>query len=333
MRGHYGSALSHINGGVKILSEVQHNTSDPLKNGIVQSETPYVSIDELTALLTRLDTQATQINSRRKTNLRLLEDYGADFGSKVPRFFKSLTEARISLDYLWNCSTNLSWLLTTGNLDVLSRKSIIEKVSAVNKLLPHWTTSFDNFVASNKDHFNSKARQSIGTLRVQQNLLEIMLNEEQFSTPNNEPVWEDFMPQMERVVSLAESVVSESATTGDLNPTFSLDVGIVVPLFVVASKCRNKTLRRKAIELLACQQRQEGLWDSQLVARVLAHVVAIEELGFENIRGEDIPDWARVFEIDAAFDIEGRRARVTYWRLKDQTPESKKYITEELLTW
>jgi hypothetical protein len=62
-----------------------------------------------------------------------------------------------------------------------------------------------------------------------------------------------------------------------IRPTFSMDLGIVAPLFVVATKCRVPTLRRQAIELLRGCSRREGMWDSELTARIAHWVMTLEE--------------------------------------------------------
>lgn len=62
-----------------------------------------------------------------------------------------------------------------------------------------------------------------------------------------------------------------------IKPSFSADLGIVPPLFVVATKCRDPYLRRKAIQLMRSSARREGMWDSELSARISQWVMQIEE--------------------------------------------------------
>lgn len=67
-----------------------------------------------------------------------------------------------------------------------------------------------------------------------------------------------------------------------IKASFSADLGIVPPLFVVATKSRDRVLRREAIRLLRSSARREGMWDSELVARIAMWVVEIEEEGEEE---------------------------------------------------
>ncbi|KAF2484808.1 hypothetical protein BDY17DRAFT_323635 [Neohortaea acidophila] len=75
------------------------------------------------------------------------------------------------------------------------------------------------------------------------------------------------------LIAAAESVLSESL------PTFTLDVGIILPLYLTAYKCRDPQLRRKAIDLLQSFRGREGMWDSFIHSRIARRIVEIEESG------------------------------------------------------
>ncbi|KAL7913738.1 hypothetical protein GGI35DRAFT_222555 [Trichoderma velutinum] len=66
-------------------------------------------------------------------------------------------------------------------------------------------------------------------------------------------------------------------TTHHIKPSFSADLGIVPPLFVVATKCREPTVRREAIQLLRSSARREGMWDSELTANIAQWIMEVEE--------------------------------------------------------
>ncbi|KAL1891538.1 hypothetical protein Sste5346_007630 [Sporothrix stenoceras] len=70
--------------------------------------------------------------------------------------------------------------------------------------------------------------------------------------------------------------------TSHIKASFSTDLGIVPPLYVVATKSRDRVLRRQAIQLLRSSSRREGMWDSELAARIAMWVVDIEEEGEED---------------------------------------------------
>ena len=65
LRGHHGSALSHISSGVKILTEVEHNDGGGQHHGVLMSsQYPFVDFRELEILFNRLDYQVAQVGPR-----------------------------------------------------------------------------------------------------------------------------------------------------------------------------------------------------------------------------------------------------------------------------
>ncbi|KAB5575771.1 hypothetical protein GE09DRAFT_1093280 [Coniochaeta sp. 2T2.1] len=75
-----------------------------------------------------------------------------------------------------------------------------------------------------------------------------------------------------------------------IKPSFSADLGIVPPLFVVATKCRDPDIRRQAISLLKSSSRREGMWDSELAARIGIWIAGIEEQ--EDHHVSSVEEWA-----------------------------------------
>ncbi|KAF8867089.1 hypothetical protein BDZ45DRAFT_667075 [Acephala macrosclerotiorum] len=63
------------------------------------------------------------------------------------------------------------------------------------------------------------------------------------------------------------------------NRRFSFDAGIIPPLHVVATKCRDPIVRREAIDILFSSPRQEGMWDGVLSARIGRWIATCEEEG------------------------------------------------------
>ena len=102
-----------------------------------------------------------------------------------------------------------------------------------------------------------------------------------------------------------------------IKASFALDLGIVPPLFVVATKCRDRKLRREAIRLLLSSPRREGMWDSILSGRVAQWIVEIEEEGLSPYEGpwgkaamETVGEERRVMVKEILFDMQRREARL-----------------------
>ncbi|KAN0098227.1 hypothetical protein V8E51_013890 [Hyaloscypha variabilis] len=102
-----------------------------------------------------------------------------------------------------------------------------------------------------------------------------------------------------------------------IKASFALDLGIVPPLFVVATKCRDRKLRREAIRLLLSSPRREGMWDSILSGRVAQWIMEIEEEGLSHYEGpwgraamETVGEDRRVMVKEILFDMQRREARL-----------------------
>lgn len=97
-----------------------------------------------------------------------------------------------------------------------------------------------------------------------------------------------------------------------IKASFALDLGIVPPLFVVATKCRDRKLRRQAINLLMLSPRREGMWDSKLSGRVAQWIMDVEETGMSPYSAASamhiVPDESRVMVKEILFDMQKREA-------------------------
>lgn len=75
--------------------------------------------------------------------------------------------------------------------------------------------------------------------------------------------------------------------------TYTFEVRIIPALYLVATKCRLNSLRRRAITLLLTSRRREGIWDSVLCGKVA--------------------DWLNRLEEDAGMDWDGKGKAPQRW--------------------
>jgi hypothetical protein len=124
-----------------------------------------------------------------------------------------------------------------------------------------------------------------------------------------------------------------------IKASFALDLGIVAPLFVVATKCRDRKIRRDAIRLLLSSPRREGMWDSILSGRVAEWLMVIEEDGMSPFAQygpasvEIVRDEKRVMVKEILFDLQKREATLSCGtrgaRAGDYDPRAK----ETFIQW
>ncbi|PYH40693.1 Zn(II)2Cys6 transcription factor domain-containing protein [Aspergillus saccharolyticus JOP 1030-1] len=99
-------------------------------------------------------------------------------------------------------------------------------------------------------------------------------------------------------------------------PTFTLSLGFLTLLYICATRCRDSTIRRRALRLLETCRRREGVWDSDLAGRVARRLIEIEEHAAglapdAAYSPADISLDARVRSSSPQFG-EGREARLRY---------------------
>lgn len=97
---------------------------------------------------------------------------------------------------------------------------------------------------------------------------------------DSEMVFDSFLPDFHYIVrTSALLIASRKETHLPRNPRFSLEIGIIPPLHLVATKCRDPVTRREAVDLMWTNPRQEGWWDSLIFARAGLWIINSEEEG------------------------------------------------------
>lgn len=113
---------------------------------------------------------------------------------------------------------------------------------------------------------------------------------------------------------------------------FSLSLGVVTPLYICATRCRESSVRHHSIGLMSYCQRREGLWDSDLAARIAKRIVTIEEEAAQippesAYTPANIGLSCRVTSLSPAFEHSGQ-VKIRYNKA-GYSPG----MTEEVFTW
>lgn len=134
-----------------------------------------------------------------------------------------------------------------------------------------------------------------------------------------------------RIESLANTLFLPEALPLDNESTsFTMELGILHPLFFVATKCRDWGVRRRAIAALKRGGR-EGVWEGPIVALVAEWVMGIEER--DVAFGECIPEEKRIHDIRKDVDYEGGRVLVEAKRSIDLVEWRKWEVVRESITF
>jgi len=227
----------------------------------------------------------------------------------IPEHFSSLHEARFKWDALaeriFRFTETMFNQTQSGVMGILPT-SIRQHGARFKMEMEAWSDAFEHILASRTaPGVSSQEKACIAVLKMYQ-IMSYILFLMTFS--DSEMGFDKYTAEFNVIVDLALEVVGDEerraatkrcpdprfchhrgrhdsdARYGGLNyaarhikPSFSADLGIVPPLFVVATKCRDRTTRHKAIQLLKSSPRREGMWDSELTARIAMWIADIEE--------------------------------------------------------
>ncbi|RXG45060.1 hypothetical protein VDGE_01470 [Verticillium dahliae] len=232
--------------------------------------------------------------------------------SDIPDRFFTLMEARLTYDKLLEkmlrfTETLFSYSQASGanNPMGILPKSLQQYGLSFKGQLDAWAVAFEPILQSRTaPSVTHQEKAGIAVLKMFHIMSQILYL---MTFSDNESQFDMFQTQFKTIVDLALEVVGDEErraaakrcpnpelcqhrqayrpdifggreyTTHHIKPSFSADLGIVPPLFVVATKCRNAVTRRQAIQLLRSSARREGMWDSELTARIGHWVTAIEE--------------------------------------------------------
>lgn len=246
----------------------------------------------------------------------------------VPAVFSSLSEAREAL--IFNHNTCSLGLMSVSDLDDEHHAAGFATWQlAASRILDQWSYAFDQLLEARMDTMTENDKRGAYVLQIHRMLNRVTLHISRDKI-DNQLLWDEFPDVYEAVISLTEKVIPKDRGS---QPSFSMDMQIVGPLYEVIGRCRDPIIRRRAIELLESTPRQEGVWNSLLTAKVARRVVEIEEEGLGEIRcAADVPLWARISEVEPIFDQEARRAKISYTRLGSDG-RSVAVRIEEMIEW
>ncbi|OJJ96627.1 hypothetical protein ASPACDRAFT_1859300 [Aspergillus aculeatus ATCC 16872] len=341
MRGQYGSAITHITSGLKILDELRANPFDK-STALSRGRMPYVPIDVVCGLFTRLQAQIiVTVHRMSAARCNLWPELVIDLDR--PIVFHSLADARETLEiytyYYRQRNMGLQHERTKAEQHSPFPKSI-KLVNGLNhaavalrdvsiSLLGRWSTALDDFLRERSAPLTDRERRGLAVLQLRK--IDCLISLDIFEPAGQAEAgdnvdWDKYCAFFEEMVTLGESIVGFSPISSPFHPsdavsssplptpkTFSLDLGIIAAMFNVAVRCRDPHIRRRAVRVLRASAVQEGVWNSAVVAAIADKWIEIEEEGLDIVTScADVPAIARVSDFLPVFDGEEPTASVYY---------------------
>lgn len=255
----------------------------------------------------RLQTQSKGLLGK---DFNVIPDPAAVSASR-PSTFNSMQEARSGLELVLNQLTVFFLDMELDDKFYDIAVSNAEKHLLFSPWLADWESAFSDFLTREEGKLTPEDRKAAMILKAHQTVAEILA---EVDLGLAEMCWDAFRDKFEIIVNLAAAVLKDT-TTSDTSiiearwktegvfisaptATLSFSLGIVDPLYEVCARCRDPSLRRRALDLLARHPRQECVWSSWSAWKVGKFLMRMEEEGGETQpkTALDIPSERRVSE-------------------------------------
>jgi hypothetical protein len=171
----------------------------------------------------------------------------------------------------------------------------LERKNAPEKL-DKWSAAFTSFLATAERNLIKEQTRAAQLLQIQHlaRYIHLSVAASDEATSNDK-----FLPGFQKIVSLCSALLMSSdkpSTPKHPRPKkYLYEHGVIPSLYLVGYKFRDPIVRREAHGLLACIRRKEGVWESDLMAKVVEHIIAVEEIDRVVCTSADIPNEARVW--------------------------------------
>jgi len=251
----------------------------------------------------------------------------------IPLSFSTLEEAKNIFEYGRCLFINSHGAKLSGD-PVNSLAAFEAHLNRCATLLSKFSLALHKFLESKGPFLTQKEDIAISVLQLHVLSAYVSLHTEQLP-PNFPSQWVKVMPQIEEILVLGEKIIFSTSHDDDqrAQTTFCLDMGIIIPLYTVASQCQNPLMRRKVIALLRSTSRQEGLWNSLLVAKAAERIMEIEETMLEETNAcANCPDLARSPSVKPFFELDAKGGRLRYLQ-RAQGTDAYFNVVEEVFSW
>ncbi|KAK4220857.1 hypothetical protein QBC38DRAFT_550407 [Podospora fimiseda] len=153
---------------------------------------------------------------------------------------------------------------------------------------------------------DTATQQGIATLKLYHLIVSIRLRLNIFAPQDRENSYdaEDLDRSFREMLALCEVLASSESETA--RPGCTSGLGYIMPLHMIAARCRDPIVRKKALNLLLASKTTEGLWNGRVSGIIALETINIEEEGKVG----------RVREVKVEFRGE-RGAVVKYVTMKD----------------
>ena len=302
------SAVIHYQAGMREIvrqinmNEGQATTSETLADHgtpIVQ-EMPQTELDDILRVFARYDIQACTFVKPRA------EPVNVNVPVVPPESF-TLAEVKRHLDNLlisvYQLVKSDLGMYRYWPAEAVPQEYFYQRDEAV-QTFENWMTALEQYFQTTTVPLSPKDIKSLLGLRMQIKVAVIQLKTCIDCGPESsfDKYLDEFQDIVSRVDNLSTSLqLREGPPLNNEATPFTMELGIIHPLFFVATKCRHYRVRRKAINLLKRAGR-EGIFEGPIMAIIALRMAQMEEEGV--IPGSLVPERNRFHDIRKNVDYE-----------------------------
>ncbi|KAM0541073.1 hypothetical protein ACHAPJ_013398 [Fusarium lateritium] len=307
LRGDYGAAYTHLGSSISVLPQWTDGKGRLTNRTSPSSPGGYMIQTQLYPLWISLVLQARTMPIKSILPEKMPWPSEERIGP-----FTSLQEARKALDVL------LAHVLPeTISPKRMERPRYIPPFD-LTCLFDDWSEKFTTFLAT--QDLNKQALPRVTIMNLWFSTARIIFAST-FST--DEITFDALLGEFTYIITKAEELLSSPETR------YSVDIGVVPPLYYAALKCRDPKIRRRAVTILQAAPRREAGWDSLGASCVLEEVILIEENGLGGILSQyDVPGSARICDMHVVTDVENKKVCI-----KALQQGASSWGQEKILTW
>ncbi|KAL4756676.1 Zn(II)2Cys6 transcription factor domain-containing protein [Aspergillus foveolatus] len=130
-----------------------------------------------------------------------------------------------------------------------------------------------------------------------------------------ETLYDQFLAQFRRIIDLAKACTEHFETafcTRSSSIGVPVSMGVIYPLYFVATKCRDSRVRQEAIEVLSSIPYPDGVWEGRILEVIAQRAKVVEELGLNA--DQLVPEFKRIHVLGLAVHPESRKVCVEFRR-------------------
>ncbi len=285
---HYQAGMRELCRQIKSSREDEASSFQSSSSAVTEfRQIPEDELDVLQRVFVRYDVQGCTFGKPRVEGLAINLPPQPPTSMTLPQVILHLDNLLISVYQFIKSDLSIYryWPASTIPTDWLFRRD--SAIATFGK----WLTAIETFFQNSLTPLRPPKLKSLLGLRMQVKIAIILLKT-CIDSPA-ETSFDVFLPEFNDIVTRIEEMADSLSLREGLpldNETtpFTMELGILHPLFFVATKCRHPSVRRRAIAALKRGGR-EGVWEGPIVALVAEWVVRMEEEEEEGSIAESKP--------------------------------------------